>query len=453
MSAPSDSSSDGEEPTGQREPGLVERLLSPRPSRPMILPSTQLLARTMQRVFDRYDSAGDKPETDPARLLRDLRRRIEANDWRKVPMSFVTRAARVAFDAPLRDTEEAHIARRFLLAEVRASTKQGFLGPMVRIYISSWTAGAEHTEALGTALEAARTRIGGRWLRLIRELPELFVASRATEELATRMIRMDDPWQELRALGLREPHGPGLMDAVHLAFVSDLGPRLTERPEVDRLLAWLRPAGQSARQVGASEAINALLRPWQQRDPPNDIKSLLIDRLTEVYGHPRVNRNPAWNRVDPALQAKLLRWISGADIRFLFRVLTEAERGHMWEEREAFWWTLHQQGRIDEVWVAFNGEGHRIAMQKLPPDSRQAGLRFGKQVGDKDKSLLIMRIGNQIVVEGTYNFMVHGFSVNDTRAPKLYERSYDVAEIRYKPSVKWKQVHNGNWQGRVVMNL
>lgn len=44
---------------------------------------------------------------------------------------------------------------------------------------------------------------------------------------------------------------------------------------------------------------------------------------------------------------------------------------------------LEKRERIDEVWIAFNEEGHRAAMSKLPAEARQTGRRFGRQIGDR----------------------------------------------------------------------
>lgn len=431
--------------------GLRERLSSLRPPDPVNPPSFEKLRRSAQRVMDRFDMPA-KAETDPARLLAEMRRKIEGWQWTDTPLSFAVRAARAAFSDRLRDTDDAHFVRIFILDEIRASTKQGVIGAMVRIYIETFVQGAAHTEALAEALHSVRDRIGGRWQTLLTEVPDLLQPAHVAAALGRRMAQMEEPWQGLRAIGIARPHDPGLMDAAHLGFVSSIASKLDDQPMIERILNWLRPAGQQARVVGASAAINALLRPWSRRDPGATIKTLLIDRLTELYGHPRVNRSSVWGNVDPQLEAMLLRWISGADIRFLFRVLTEAERGHMWEEREQFWWTLFQQGRIDAVWVAFNNEGHRLAMSKLPLESRKAGSRFGHQAGEKDKSLLFMQIGRQIVVEGTYNFQVHGFDSSYPRAPRLYQPKYDVSDIRARPA-RWKQMHVGYWQGRVMGQL
>lgn len=416
-------------------------------------PSFEVIQRTIRRVLDRYDAPAKLPEHEAEKLLVDMLRRVREHDWHKVPMSFVTKVAGLAFAAPWRDRDDLAPVRQFLIAEIRASDRSGFLGPMVRIYIESHVTGAHHSAELAAALAASRGRIGARWQELLSSIPDLFDPDGAPGTIAARMDGMDDPWHGLRAIGLRQPHAPGLMDAAHLAFLSRVAPRLDQRAQIERLLGWLKPDGQTLRTVGAGAAITALIRPWMERQPPKDILTLLTDRLTEFYGHPRVNRHAAWNEVDPAAEKVFLRWLMGADIRFLFRVLTEVERGHMWADREDFWWTRYEQGRIDEVWIAFNADGYRTALNKLPANQRHGARRFAEQTGESDKSLLIMRIGTKIIVEGTYSFAVHAFDINDPKAPKLYRSTYDAREIRAKHSAHWTEPHRGYWQDRVERRL
>lgn len=276
--------------------------------------------RTVKRVLDRWDRP-EKPERDPERLLAEMADRIARRNWHKVPMSFATRAARLAFSAPWRDDPAHDRIRAFLLAEIAASTRAGFLNPMLRIYIETFAPGAVHSADLARYLKGAQSRLGAQWRQLLDHVPELLDPQRAPGAIATRMAQMEDPWTGLRRIGLRHPHAPGLMDAAHLAFVRQIAPRLDQRPEIERLLDWLRPAGQTARVNGAAEAIEALLRPWAGHAPPPDTMTLLTDRLTELYGHPRVSRNAIWSLIAPSLEKQLLRWLMGSDIRFLFRIL------------------------------------------------------------------------------------------------------------------------------------
>lgn len=416
------------------------------------LPSFELIERSIRRVIDRYDAPEKLPERDAERLFAEMLRRIRERDWRKVPMSFVTRVASLVYAVANRFRDDLVEIRQFLCSEIRATTRSGFLNPMVRVYIESYEKGEDHTTELAAALRHARPRLGMRWQTLLENVPELLDASQAPSAIASAMRGMPDPWHGLRTLGLRQPHAPGLMDAAHLDFLDIIAPQLTSLNEIERLLGWLKPDGQALRQVGAGKAIEAFLNPWRTLNPPKDIQSLLIDRLTQLYSHPRVNPHPAWSEVDPSLVRIFLRWLMGEDIRFLFRVLTEVERGHMWADRERFWWTLHEQGRIDEVWIAFNDDGHRTALSKLPVDARQSGRRFGRQVGDRDKSLLVMRIRDKIVVEGTFNFKVHFFKADQLRIPKLYQHRYDVADIRNLPNMD-AIAHQGDWQSRVLRVL
>ena len=55
---------------------------------------------------------------------------------------------------------------------------------------------------------------------------------------------MEDCWTGLKAIGLRTPHAPGVMDHAHLAFVGMVAPGLKSRAGLDKLFAWLKPEGQ-----------------------------------------------------------------------------------------------------------------------------------------------------------------------------------------------------------------
>ena len=432
---------------------ISERLEAPRPLNLLPVPSLERMDRNVRAILDRYDRPKTLAEQDAEKLFAELSRRIREDDWRKVSMNHVVRVADLLFSARYRDRMDWAALRNFVTAEIMASTKHGFLNPMLRIYIDTFVPGAAHSRALALALRTARPVLEkGRWSKLIASLPELFNPEIAAQNLAKRMLDMPDPWAGLRELGIRHPHGPSLVDAAHLHYLAALAPRLDQRASVESLFAWLKPAGQSAKVVGSAEAITALLRPWMQRAPSKQLQELLVNQISELYGHPKVNRQATWNQVDPAVEALFLRWITGADIRFLFKTLAEVERNHMWVDREAFWWTLYEQGRIDEVWIAFNESGYRAAMSKLPEADRHIARRFGRQIGEKDKSLLIMRIGDKIVIEGTFNFKVHVFKATSAKAPKLFQPKYDVADIRNLTGSDTK-MHHGDWPSWVRQQI
>lgn len=445
MAATFDSSAEGSLP-------LSERLDQPKQLHLPPAPSFEVLNRTLNRVIERYDLPASVSASKALDYLERFLKKVLTQDWAKTPLSFVTQVATFAFSKEFREVSRFQPVRLFLIAEIRASTRAAFLNPMVRVYIDSFEPGSEHSSQLADALQSVKARIGMKWQDLLAAVPEFFRPTQVVGHVADLMIKMDSPWHELRALGLRQPHAPGLMDYVHEAFVDLSKADLTSVPAIERMLGWLKPDGQALRRVGAGATITALLWPWKDKQPSSEVSMLLIDRLTEFYGHPKASRDAAWNEVDPALERVFMRWLMKADFRFLFRVLREVEPSHMFPDREAFWRSLLEAGAVDELWVAFKPEGYRAALAKLPMDMRQSGRRFGLQTGEKDKSLLLMRIGNKIVVEGTHNFKVHFFDAAAKTAPKLYQPKYDVSEIRYLPNLD-SFAHLGDWQTKARLRL
>jgi hypothetical protein len=105
---------------------------------------------------------------------------------------------------------------------------------------------------------------------------------------------------------------------------------------------------------------------------------------------------------------------------------------------------LYRQGQIDAAWVAFCPDAAAYAKQHLI-SSRELDVskRFGRQVtkGSYGKtSLLIMKIGRKIIVDGCHSYKTHVFDVGDPAAPCLFSQTYDCDRIR--DSSKRSKPHN-----------
>lgn len=423
---------------------------------PPALADPNRLRASARRILERWpDVVAEPPENDRDRLVEEMRRRLVEHDWDDLPTSFVTRAARALFDPVRRARTELAALRQFYLDELRVSTRRSFLGAMASVYIGSYEPGASHTRALSAALSEARARLGGRWTRLEQALPSWLDPEHGHEAVAGLMMGMDDPWNELKALGLSTPHAPGLMDHAHLAFVDDIRPGLRDRDELKRLLGWLRPEGQEARFSGAAEAITAVLGHWLSTDPSADDQRYIIDALVGCYGDPRVSASGAWAGVSEQHRAVVLRWLTGENIRFFLDVVSAVEESHMWEPRREFWLSLHEEGRIDGAWVAFSAEAERYARRQAAARSGQTALRYGLQTAGGSRlytSLLILKIGNKIVVEGSHNYKVHIFRAAGKTSPELYQSRYDCERIRLTTGVEARS-HISGWENWVLERI
>ncbi|ETD86702.1 EH signature domain-containing protein [Rhodobacter capsulatus] len=419
-------------------------------------PSFEIIDRTIERVIERFGAPAQIAEKDPERMISEMLVRIRDWTWQKVPMSLIARIGRLVFAAPWRDRPDCDPIRTFLIDEVAVSTRSGFLNPLVQTYIATFSAQSAACRRLGQALERARERLGAQWRALLTEVPEFFDAARAAQALARKMVQMEDIWRGLRALGLRAPHGPGLMDAAHLAYLEQIGPKLTDRAEIERLLAWLRPAGQAPRPTGAAEAITALLRPWTGKAVPEDLRALICERLIEIYGDPRPVPNATWLAVGEDNLALFRRWLTKAELTFFIGVVNATQNSDMWPPRRDFWELLYRQGRIAEAWVAFPKPARDYARRNLQLWGQANERRFGEQIAGGSRSntsLLIMRIGDKIVVDGCHSYKTHIFDVKDPQAPKLYQRKYDCEDIRLRSNLS--RAHNPipNWSDWVLRNI
>lgn len=395
------------------------------------------------------DIVANPPEKDREKLVQLVRAKLERDDWHDTKLSLVTSAGKALFDEDRRNRDDLKDLRNFYYDETRASSRSGFLGGMFSIYMDSFDEKADHTWKLASALSDLKVPLGARWRMMLDAIPQILSPDAVAEAIGRQMVEMKDLWTGLQALGIRSPHAPGLMNAVHLAYVRHIERHLDKRVEMERMIEWLKPQGREAKTTGAGEAISALLGPWVSKAPPDDDLSYLTENIIGIYGDPRVQRGGVWSAVPEDRMTVILRWLTGENIRFFLDIVSAVEDSHMWEPRRKFWLGLHKQGRIDHAWVAFSNPAAKEARRR---GGGKVTLKYGLQTAGASRSntsLLILKIGRKIVVEGSHSYMVHIFDESLKHAPTLYQSRYDCEEIRLIAGAKSKP-HNGNWQGWVL---
>jgi hypothetical protein len=434
---------------------LSEALAERAALQPPAIPTLNRLAAESARILQKWPDTAFDPRGDREQIIREFAERLSRNHWNGLTMARAVSAARIAFDSDFRDRDGLRRVREFLIAEIRASTKVAFLGGMCSVYVSSFVPGARHTRDLAAALMSARERLSGKWRTILAGIPQLFLPDQAPDAFAVRMTAMENPWTGLKKIGFTSPHAPGLLDAAHLAFIRKISPFLDRRVSAKKLIDWLRPPGHQSREAGATESIDALLAPWQSGSPPDEFRDFLIQSLRSLYGDPRLARGTVWDRVLPSSRTTIMRWLTGENIRFFLDVVSRVEDSHMWEPRRKFWLGLYERKMIDEAWVAFSPHATRVAREIGRKIGGEKNIAFGTQIaggGRANTSLLILRLGRCIVVEGSHSYKVHVFKDRNPHCPKLFQREYDCDAIR-SISGSETTVHNGDWQGRVLEQI
>lgn len=426
------------------------------PLRKRALPPLEQIHRSVDGILSRWPDAIRTPvDRDREKLAMNMLFRIQNWEWKDITTQRVISAAIAVFDEERRTRADLEPVRAFYLSEIATRDPGAFLDGMVGIYVDSFAPGASHTRLLAQALEQRSTNIGGRHRKLTEALPSLFRPDAAPGELAGIMLKAEHPYATLKSMGLSSPHTSGLAKAAHKIFVERLAPDLAEPEARSKLFNWLAPDNGPVLQSGAGPAIEALLSVWRNRTPPDALRNELSEQIIAGWNDPRLHTGGIWSGFDPDLKSVLLRWLTHQDMKFFCDMVTATQDSHMWPPRRDFWLQLYNDKMIDEAWVAFGSEARRYAQQNLVKSGKtDMNRRFGRQLDrGGSTSLLIMRIGNKIVVDGCHSYRTHIFRSDDKNAPKLYQREYYCDDIMRASSNSKPHNSISSWSQWVLQNV
>lgn len=445
----------GPEPAPSRE--STRTLLSRQePLSSRVLPSLDDIGRSVSKITERWPDLVKKPDDrDREKLALNMLFRVQNNQWSDITTQRVISAAIAIFDEDRRMREDLAPAREFYLEEIAVAKSGPFLDGMVGVYVESFDQSAVHTQLLAKALGARAADLGGRQRKLIQALPALFTPYAAPQDLARVMLASDDAYCALSAMGLTTPHASGLARAAHKIFVDRLAPDLGKAEARAKLFNWMTPEKGPVLQSGAGHAVEALLSVWRNQLPPLTVRNELSEQIIGAWNDPRLHSGGIWSGFDPTLRGILLQWLTYQDMKFFCDMVTATQDSHMWGPRRDFWLKLHKENMIDEAWVAFGRDAMRFAKQNLVKSGKtDLGRRFARQLDrGGSTSLLIMRLGNKIVVDGCHSYKTHIFRQDDPRAPKLYQNQYYCDDIMRNSQNS--KPHNAiyNWSQWVLQNV
>ena len=404
----------------------------------------------------------EEVETDPRQLVRDADRRRRSGDWSDFYWTDVNRAARALIDSGLWRYARYADLLQFLLEQVRPGVNRPYLRTLFRKYIETFESGSRLTRALAPVLKVHWREAGLPVEALVTQFRIFDLETSPAHVLAAFMAGGDDPFAAVRGLGVEAPHGPGLMASVHPFFVSSLAPRIAEGEPTatHRLLAWLKPPGEDEplRGAGAAQAIDALLKPWEQQTPDSNLQRVIEARLLAAYGDPRIRSTGVWSLISAGARRVILQWLAGATIEVFFDIVTRADRSHMWSDRKRLWMDLFNDGLISQAWFALSDAGTSVA-ERLRRQHDKIPLAFGRNRSqssqDRAKCLLIMNVQGRWVVEGSHSFPTWVFPPGDSDALVPYEDSYTCDQFRRiaGPGRPERIVHLGDWRNKVLTAL
>lgn len=208
-----------------------------------------------------------------------------------------------------------------------------------------------------------------------------------------------------------------------------------------RLLAWVDDLEVSISKLDEFRVLFAdrILKVWSNTQPSETTRRRVVDFFVQHYGDPRLakHRTFQWQGVSLGAINVLLGWLTGDTLRLFMKIL-EDTADDIWRHRQAFWMAYYNHQHIEEAWVVLGDEAAAHARRFKVKDS---SLVYGRLSGaSPDKSVLMMRMGNLILVEWSHDGALRAYQDATPGIPELYQTNYTASELRAMKSLDF---HDG----------
>ena len=211
-------------------------------------------------------------------------------------------------------------------------------------------------------------------------------------------------------------------------------------PYINRMCEWaMHDAGTATQRfrypIWRDEFAYALLSPWFEKSPPQEIKNFLLTKLLSMLGDPRHN-HAGWLGVRKEAIETASRWLTGRTMDAFFEILRHTE-DDIGPYRRKFWEAYFHGGHILEAWIAL-GEEAAAALEKIDTAHE---LSYAKILGkiSPNQCVLMLRMGNILFCDWSHQGRLRAIPITNKQAPKLYAHAYELFQLRFPTPLDFNQ--------------
>lgn len=231
------------------------------------------------------------------------------------------------------------------------------------------------------------------------------------------------------------------------ALQRELGSK--EYEGLDAYLGLLAPDGALTFQVQAPIYADAMLLPFVEDPPPEDVKGTIQPFLLAHLKDPRLTQS-GWISVQPSARDVMLRWMVSASLDEFFTLIARhAQRDH-WTYRKAFWAAYHKRDYIARAWIILGENAESEARRRW--GSRAIPAHGVLRGGNPDHCVLLLQIGDIVIAEWSHNGTCRAWVENSEHCPRLYRHAYSRGDLT--ANAGYEQRHAGNlyytWQQQLA---
>lgn len=215
--------------------------------------------------------------------------------------------------------------------------------------------------------------------------------------------------------------------AIHKEFCTRVSSKgELQNSKYPELMQWSEESSNLNYQQNNYELLDALLVPWQDKEPPEELKNQIFDFILKHYKDPRVSKGN-WISANEKTKSVFLKWITARSLEQFFSIVDNVAHEEHWNYRRKFWEAFKERGM--EVWVIFGPECARLSKQTFGAELSFAKFKNLSGITEKH-ACLVIRLGNLMIAEWSHNGACRIWNREDDNAPKMYEKSYEVTKLK-----------------------
>jgi hypothetical protein len=218
---------------------------------------------------------------------------------------------------------------------------------------------------------------------------------------------------------------------------------------IARLLEVLCPKDRFAFPQLLPALARILLRPYESVSPSDSNLQALVNLFFTTHGDPRIYPAADWRGVEERDLQVMLRWLVRATFEDFLRIIGATAKGSHWASRRHFWSAYIEADYVTDAWVVLGRSAH--ARARRSDSIASGGYATLKGPTNSAQSVLLLKLGGVIVGEWSNDGACRLWSPSNPSAPKLYQTSYDAAQLRTGASAEIRHTGNeqGTWQRKI----